>query len=101
MIQMRPVLSSHIEKIGYEASTQQLVVEFDTGRRVAYVPVPADIADRVMNSWSVGKALHEEIRGQYQHTNLPSPEEEAKLEPEYSEPEPIENPRRRSRRTIL
>lgn len=58
MIEMKPVLSSHILAVGHDADKNEMVVEFVDGATVAYPGVPANIADRIATASSPGAALH-------------------------------------------
>lgn len=64
---MRAVTSSHINRTGYDAETQEFHVQWTDGKTSVYEGVPAGVADSVQNSWSVGKALRESIKGAYKH----------------------------------
>lgn len=65
--QMREVHSSHVAKVGYDAETAELFVTWDSGKTSVYVGVPPTLAAEVTNAWSVGKALSERVKGQYEH----------------------------------
>ena len=64
---MRQVFSSHVEAIGHDPATNELHVKWDTGKTSVYSNVPPEKADAVANSWSVGKALREQVKGQHEH----------------------------------
>lgn len=70
--QMRQVFSSFVDSIGYDHDTGELHVEHRATKRgmgstAVYEGVPSDIADRVINSASIGEALHAFVRGKYTH----------------------------------
>ena len=65
---MKPVYSSHIDKIGYDPDTQVLSVLYKNGKTAHFQGVPAETADDVVNAPSVGSALHQHIRGKYEHS---------------------------------
>jgi len=67
---MRGVFSSHVRRIGHDAQTGELHVQWDSGKTSVYSGVPPDVADRVQNAWSVGKALREEVKNAYPHRYL-------------------------------
>lgn len=67
MPNMLSVFSSHVNRIGYNAETNELHVEWDSGKTSVYSGVPAGVADGVMRSWSVGTALHNEVKDKYEH----------------------------------
>lgn len=52
------VLSSRVNKVGYDAAEKTLYVEWKSGRMSAYHDVPADVADEFTKSWSVGSAVN-------------------------------------------
>lgn len=62
---MKSVASSHVSKIGYDESSEELHVEYDNGRVIVYSGVPAGVASKVMDSESIGSALHARVRGRY------------------------------------
>lgn len=68
---MRPVMvdvySSHVARIGHDAQSGELHVEWDTGKMSVYSGVPAAVAEQVQNAWSVGSALREHVKGVYSH----------------------------------
>jgi hypothetical protein len=64
---MRDVFSSHVSRIGHDPDTSELHVQWDTGKTSAYANVPAEVAQSVMNAWSVGAALREQVKGKYEH----------------------------------
>jgi hypothetical protein len=74
--EMRRVLSTHVLDIGYaeDGANGELHVRFaptaqePTGPLVIYQGVPPAVAAAVMASPSIGQALHQHIRGQYEHT---------------------------------
>lgn len=67
---MRNVYSSHVDRIGHDPETNELHVEWQGGKRSVYSDVPAAKAGDVMNSWSVGKAIHKDIKGAHEHRYL-------------------------------
>lgn len=67
---MKQVHSSHVHAVGYDNANQELHVEYKGGNRYVYKNVPADKADTVMNSHSIGSALHTHIKGQHDHDVL-------------------------------
>lgn len=67
---MRSVFSSHVDRVGHDAQTGELFVQWDTGKTSVYTGVPADLAEDVMSSWSVGSALTTRIKGTFAHRYL-------------------------------
>lgn len=62
--------SSHIDAVGYDAGTQELHVRFKSGKTYAYMGVPRKDADFVLNGESPGTALHDFIKGIYDHKQV-------------------------------
>jgi hypothetical protein len=61
----RPVRSSNVASIGYDAVNKVLEVEFHNGNRVyQYFDVPEEVAKGAISGPSVGHALHV-IKGTY------------------------------------
>ncbi len=65
--QMKSVFSSTVDKIGYDDETGNLIVQWKKGRTSQYVGVPPELAKNVINSWSVGESLHNEIKPHFPH----------------------------------
>ena len=64
---MQSVFSSHVSRVGYDADTQELHVEWDSGKTSVYSGVPPDVADEARKSWSVGTFLTENVKYQFPH----------------------------------
>lgn len=64
------VLSSWAAEIGYDAESQTMFVKWAKGGVSAYEGVPADVAEEVSKSWSVGDSLKTKIIGQYPHAKV-------------------------------
>lgn len=64
---MKDVYSSHVNQIGHDTETGELHVIWDTGKHSIYDGVAPHTAEHVMNNWSVGKALHEQIKPNHPH----------------------------------
>lgn len=64
---MREIYSSHVDRIGYSSDTQELHVCWRGGKTSVYTGVPADLANQVSKSWSVGKAIKEQIVDNFPH----------------------------------
>lgn len=65
---MKSVYSSHVNTIGHDGT--DLFVTWDSGKTSVYKGVPAKLASEVTSSWSVGKALAEQVKGKYDHEYL-------------------------------
>jgi hypothetical protein len=66
-IQTKSVYSSHVDTVSHNDETNELTVRWDTGKTSVYSGVPANLAKEVMDAWSVGTALHNQIKGKYDH----------------------------------
>lgn len=64
---MQDVYSSNVNRMGFDPETGELRVEWSTGKVSVYSGVPEDTARKVMNSWSIGKAINEHIKGTFEH----------------------------------
>ena len=64
------VQSSMIASLGYEADISTLEVEFNSGAVWQYYDVPESIYYDMMNSGSLGKFFHANIRGQYREEQV-------------------------------
>jgi hypothetical protein len=62
--------STVIRCFEYDASTQQLLVEFRSGRRYVYEQVPADIHTRLRGAFSKGEFFNRHIRDKYPFRSL-------------------------------
>lgn len=64
---MKPVFSSHVQSVGYDEATGDLLVNWNTGRISAYEGVPPELAESVSRAPSVGEALHAMIKPKFKH----------------------------------
>lgn len=65
---MRPIHSSHVNAIGHDPETNELHVTWQDGKTSIYSDVPAAKAAQIAGSWSVGKALTEQVKnGNHAH----------------------------------
>lgn len=60
-MEMRPVKSSNIHSLGYDADTRTMHVRFHSGKTYEYSDIPSDLHARIFNAKSVGGALHEHV----------------------------------------
>jgi KTSC domain-containing protein len=64
--ELRPVYSSHVDAIGYDAETEELHVVYSRGKTAGiptiYQGVPPEIAAQIAGAPSIGQALHEHVR---------------------------------------
>jgi KTSC domain len=64
---MKPVYSSHVDKIGHDSDTQELHVQWKGGKISIYSGVSETLADEISKSWSVGKAISDQIKDNFPH----------------------------------
>ena len=64
--QMQNVFSTSVSQIGHDPDTNELFVQWQSGKTSVYQNVPADIAQQVMNAPSVGTAL-QAVKANYPH----------------------------------
>lgn len=67
---MRDIFSSTVNRAGHDPKTNELHVEWKTGKTSVYSNVPPKKADEVLNAWSVGKSLYKKIKGAHDHRYL-------------------------------
>ena len=66
-VHMIPVKSSNIEEVGYDQSKGVLHVKFRGGAHYSYEGVPPDINSRLHGSESIGRFIHENVKGKFRH----------------------------------
>lgn len=57
--------SSNIAGVGYDHDTQELTVQFHSGRRYTYDSVPESVYDALMAADSKGRYFNDNIKNQY------------------------------------
>ncbi len=66
-VELRPVLSSFVDRIGYDPESLELHVVYSRGKNAGQVTVhagvPPEVAAHVLTAPSIGGALHRHIRG--------------------------------------
>jgi hypothetical protein len=67
---MFPVDSKNIAKVGYDGSEAKLRLQFHNGKTYEYYPVPQDVFQGLMNSHSKGKYAHQNIYPHYKGTQV-------------------------------
>lgn len=65
MPDMTPVDSSNIARVGYDASVQELYVEWIEGRIYVYSPVPETTFQELLDADSKGGYINREIKPHY------------------------------------
>jgi hypothetical protein len=63
----KPVTSSTIESVGYDALTAVLEVEFQGGCLYQYFMVPSSVHDGLMKAGSKGRFYGEFVRSRYRY----------------------------------
>lgn len=66
-VEMKDVLSSNVESVGYDADTSELLVRWKSGKTSAYSGVDAQQADRAQKAWSVTDFINAEIKPRHGH----------------------------------
>jgi hypothetical protein len=66
-VEMKSVYSSFISEIGYDPETQELHVTYQRGGGSVYAGVPPEDALKITDAPSIGEALHNYVRGRYEH----------------------------------
>lgn len=69
-IVMIPVVSSNVESIGYDGSTQTLRVRFLNGSTYDYKNVSVMEFEQLKNAQSVGSYLNRNIKGNYAYERV-------------------------------
>lgn len=64
---MRDIYSSHVSQVGHDPDTNEMHVVWEDGKRSIYSDVPYEKFESVARSWSVGNALHSEIKPFHSH----------------------------------
>lgn len=71
MIDMKPVTSSQIGAVGYDAETNTLRIRFKSGSTYEYAGVPSDIYDDLLTAESFGRFFGANIKGKFEYERLP------------------------------
>ena len=61
------MFSSVVTAVGHDSETGEMLVEWTDGKISAYEGVDPLLVDDISRSYSVGKAIHAEIKGKYAH----------------------------------
>lgn len=64
-MEMKPVQSSNIRTIGYDAEARRLRIEFGSGKTYAYEGVPAEEHEALIGAPSIGSHFARHIRSKY------------------------------------
>lgn len=63
----KSVFSSHVNSVGWDEDTSELLITWDNGRVSAYEGVDEGTALALANAPSVGQMIHREIKPSYRH----------------------------------
>lgn len=66
MTELKPVTSSNLKAVGYDAATRTLGVQFASGTRYDYTDVPPEAHQALMAADSIGSHFAKHIRPKYQ-----------------------------------
>jgi KTSC domain-containing protein len=67
---MFPVKSSNVDAIGHFAGSNELHVRYKDGAHYIYDDVAPELHQRLMNAPSIGKFIHEHVKGKFTHRRL-------------------------------
>ena len=67
---LEPVLSSNLARVGYDAASETLVVEFRPATLYAYEGVPPDLYRALLLAPSKGAFLNAAVKGVYPYRRL-------------------------------
>ena len=67
--------STVIRRFDYVAETEELVVEFVTGRRYVYSGVPQEEAEAMRRAFAKGSYFNRRIRDRYPYRELAAPDQ--------------------------
>jgi hypothetical protein len=65
MVDIKPVNSSNIAGVGYDAATQEMHVQFSSGATYSYIGVPPEHHEALANADSIGAHFAKHIRPNY------------------------------------
>lgn len=66
-IPMDDVKSSTVKSVGYDAPSRTLAVQFASGGTYHYHGVAPEVHTSLMKAESIGKFLHNRVKGKYGH----------------------------------
>ena len=66
----KPVDSTTMRSVGYQAESRILEIEFDSGRVYQYLEVPAKIYEQLLRAESKGRYFNDEIREIYPYVQV-------------------------------
>lgn len=72
LIEMIPIVSTHLTEVGYDEVSETLRVKFYNGTLYEYHNVPKSIFTSLMDAASPGRFFHRFVRGHYDYRSLPA-----------------------------
>ena len=69
-MELTPVRSSTVAKVGYNPETSELLVEFSSGAQYRYEAVEKEVYDSLLGAESVGKFLNSNIKQKYEFQKI-------------------------------
>lgn len=69
-MELTPVKSSTVAKVGYNPEKSELLVEFSSGAQYRYLAVEQGVYESLLSAESVGKFLNSNIKDQYEFQKI-------------------------------
>ena len=69
-MELTPVKSSTVAKVGYNPETSELLVEFSSGAQYRYEAVEPEVYSALLGAESVGKFLNSNIKEKYEFQKI-------------------------------
>lgn len=69
-MELTPVKSSTVAKVGWNPETSELLVEFSSGAQYRYLAVEKGVYESLLAAESVGKFLNANIKEQYEFQKI-------------------------------
>ena len=69
-IEMKPVVSSNLESVGYNTETEELYVKFKGSGTYKYSGVPVSTYNDLLSAGSAGKYFHSNVRNVFPYEKV-------------------------------
>jgi hypothetical protein len=69
-MELTPVKSSTVAKVGYNSETSELHVEFSSGAQYKYEAVEEGVYESMLSAESIGKFLNSNIKEKYEFQKI-------------------------------
>ncbi|MGH1466145.1 MAG: KTSC domain-containing protein [Cognatishimia sp.] len=69
-MEMISVNSSNVSAVGYDGDTSTLQIQFNDGSLYQYFDVPEHIFDGLRTADSVGRYLHQNVKGVFRYSRI-------------------------------